>query len=133
MAAPDLEWPRLAIEAIGAAASGFAGLLVGVWRWGRHSALGEQRLRDDYLERIEDMKGSLAAAEQTHDARIGELVGQFKEAFAGIRRQIDDGRLYTEQTFVRKDDFKEMREEIREDMRDIKRSLNELRNGKGHG
>jgi len=130
MPAPDVDWPRLLLEAAGSALSALVGAGIGIWRWGRNSALAEQQVRNDYIARIESMKATLHAAEVAHDRRIDDLVDQFKETFVGIRRQFDDGRLYTEQNFVRKDDFREMREEIRDDMRDIKVSLNELRNRK---
>jgi len=130
MPTPDIDWPRLWLEAVGSALSAIVGVVVGIWRWGRNSALAEQQVRNDYIARIESMKVTLHAAEVAHDRRIDDLVDQFKETFVGIRRQFDDGRLYTEQNFVRKDDFREMREEIRDDMRDIKVSLNELRNRK---
>lgn len=127
MAAPDFDWPRLWFEAIGSALWGIVGVVVGIWRWGRNSALAEQAVRDDYMARIDEMKTTLLASEAAHDDRLTDLIDQFKEAFNGIRRQIDDSQLHLEQHFVRKDDFMEMRKEIREDMRDIKRSLSEMR------
>jgi hypothetical protein len=130
MAAPDTDWPRLFLEAAGTALSGLIGLLVGIWRWGRQSALREVRVRNDYTQRIEEMKASMAAAEKAYEARLDQLVEQFREAFAGIRRQLDNERLHLVENFVRKDDFREFREEYRTDMRDIKRSISEIATGK---
>ncbi len=127
MATPDLDWPRLAFEAAGSAMSALVGLLVGIWRWGRQSALREMRVKNDLNARIDAMKTLIAATEKTHDDRLDGLVDQFKESFAGLRRQIDDDRLHMEQNFVRKDDFREFREEFKADMRDIKRSIAEIK------
>lgn len=51
------------------------------------------------------------------------LVAQFKESFEGIRRQHDDHKLDVERRFMLKDDFKDFRDEYREDMRDIKTAI----------
>ena len=48
------------------------------------------------------------------------LVEQFKESFSGLRQKINDVELDAQKTFVNKDDFKEFREEYRDDMRDLK-------------
>lgn len=130
MAAPDFDWPRLWLEAAGSAASAIAGLMVGAWKWGRQSALREARVRDDYMARIEEMRKAIAVTEKSNESRRDDLIDQFKETFIGFRRQIDDDRLHTEQNFVRKDDFRDFREEYRVDMRDIKASLEKMRNGK---
>lgn len=127
----DWDWTRTALEAGGAIASGLFGILVGIWRAGRESALREQSVKDDYTGKIgvleEDMQRALAVHEKAAAARLELLVEQFKESFVGLRRQIDDDRLHTEREFLRKEDFKDFREEYREDMRDIKKSLNGLK------
>lgn len=103
--------------------SGFGGLLIGSWRWGRRSAQHDQRVKDDYTKRIDDlrehMRTSMASYEKGADARNDLLVEQFKESFDGIRRQIDENRLDTEKRFLPKDDFRDFREEYREDIRTI--------------
>ncbi len=118
------------MEAVGSALSALVGVGAGIWRWGRNSALAEQRVRNETIAGIDEMKATLHAVEVAHDQRVDDLVYQFKEAFTVIRRQIDDGRLYIEQNFVRKDALREMLAQLRDDMRDIKISLNELRNRK---
>ena len=127
MANPELDWPRLWLEAVGSVVSAIAGLFVGIWRWGRHSALRDMRIRDDYLARIEEMKAAIAADAHEQEIRLDELTEQVKENFTGMRRKIDDNRLLLEQQFVRKDDFREFREEYREDMRDVKRMISEIK------
>lgn len=66
------------------------------------------------------------AIEKSSEARMNLLVEQFTESFAGIRRQIDEHRFYTERDFLRKEDFKDFREEYREDMREIKESIGSI-------
>lgn len=117
----DTEWVRLALGAATSLLSGFVGLLLGVWRWGRKSAMQEQKLKGELMARAD-------AIEKASDHRIDGLVDQFKETFVGLRRQIDDDRLRNEQTFLRKEDFRDFREEYRQDMRDIKESIKDLVN-----
>ncbi len=120
----EAEWPRLLLEAAGSLASGFFGLLVGVWRAGRNSATKEQAVKDDYDGKIgalgKELEITVATAEKASDARLDLLVEQFKEAFDGMRRQFDDHKFYTEKDFLKKEDFKDFRDEYREDMRDLK-------------
>jgi hypothetical protein len=122
----EIDWPRLAVEAVSAAASGFAGLLVGVWRWGRSSALFEQQLLECFAK-VEEMRAALKKVETENDERLDLLVEQFREAFSGIRRQVDDNRLSTEKDFLRKDDFKDFREEYRADIRELKRCISDVK------
>lgn len=125
-----LDWTRVAIEAAISLGSGISGLLIGVWRRGRKSAQAEQAVKDDYESKINhlgaELRSAMAHAAVAADDRLDLLVEQFKESFIGLRRQIDDDRLYTEQNFVRKDDFKDFREEYREDMRELKNRIAEI-------
>jgi hypothetical protein len=124
------DWPRLALEGLGSLFSGVAGLVVGAWRWGRHSVLHEQRLREDYTSKIEelreDFRMALAATASTNHEQVDAIVDQFKETLMGIRRQIDEDRLTNEKRFLSKDDFRDFREEYREDMRGLKETMNRL-------
>ncbi len=128
------DWPQLALGAASSLLSGLGGLLLGVWRAGRKSAKREQAVKDDYTAKIgvleDDMNAALTAHEKASRLRLEALVEQFKESFNGMRRQIDDERLHTEREFMRKEDFKDFREEYRQDMRDIKESIKDLGNHK---
>lgn len=128
--AGDVDWSRVGIEAAGSLVSGLGGLLFGVWRLGRRSAQREHNIRADCDSQIgqlgSEMRTAMAAVEKSSEDRVDLLVDQFKESFVGLRRQIDDDRLHTEQNFLRKDDFRDFREEYREDMRDLKRRIDSL-------
>ena len=119
-----MEWGKLAIEVGISLASGIGGLIVGAWKWGRSSAEAEQAVKKDYETKIdvlrEEVRKDMASHVHKSDARNDLLVEQFKESFEGIRRQIDDHRLHTETRFLPKDDFRDFREEYREDMRELK-------------
>lgn len=119
----EYDWTRLATEAAVSLISAATGLAVGVWRWGRNSAIHEQAVKDDYDNKIKLLRTDL-------EVRQDMLVDQFKESFIGLRRQIDDDRLRTEQEFVRKDDFKDFREEYRDDMRELKTRIAEITRAK---
>lgn len=126
----DVDWPRIAFEATASLVSAVGGLLVGAWQYGRRSAKREHAIKDDYQAQIEAVHMELSTAmhgiEQENAERLRMLVDQFQEAFAGLRRQIDDSRLHTETNFLRKDAFREFRDEYREDMRDLKIKIDEL-------
>lgn len=117
------EWARIGLEAAGWTASSFIGLLLGAWRGGRRSAHHDQKIKDDYTARVtalrEETRTSMAEYERRADDRNDLLVQQFKESFEGIRRQIDQNRLDAEIRFLPKDDFKDWREEYRQDMQRI--------------
>ena len=117
----------IAIKAGISLISGFGGLFLGVWKWGRSSAQAEHAVRHDYEVKIaalrEEMRTAMASHVKSNDAANDLLVDQFKESFDGIRRQIDEHRFYTERDFLKKEDFRDFREEYREDMRDIKTAI----------
>lgn len=121
------EWTDLALKAAISLASLIGGIFLGVWRWGRYSATSEQAVKDDYDEKIkqlrEEMRTAMAEQAKQSAERTDDLVHQFKESFDGIRRQMDDHRFYTEKDFMRKEDFRDFREEYRDDMRDIKAAI----------
>ena len=124
----DIDWPRIFFDSATSLLSAIGGLLVGVWRMGRSSARREQQVRDDYEGKIaqlsKEMREKMDELEHVSEAKLDLLVEQFREAFSGIRRQIDDDRLHTEREFLRKD----FRDEYREDMRDLKQSIAEIAN-----
>jgi hypothetical protein len=124
------EWIDIAIKAGISLVSGLGGLILGAWKWGRSSAKAEQAVKDDYDEKIsglrEEMRSAMKSHEQRSEDRTDLLVEQFKESFDGIRRQIDDHRLHTETRFLPKDDFRDFREEYRDDMRDLKKSIADI-------
>lgn len=126
----DLDLAKIAIEAGVSLLSGLGGLVVGAWKWGRSSAIAEHRLKVEFNDKIdvlrEQTRTSMSAYEKQADARNDLLIQQFKESFEGIRRQIDDNRLDAERRFLPKNDFREWREEYRQDMRDIKESIAEV-------
>lgn len=127
MAADLPDWARVAIEALVALGAGAFGA---TFRAGRRSALHEQKLQADNDKKIDTLRDELRTDMGEIERAAADsrelLVGQFKESFEGLRRQFDDHRLATEQNFVRRDDFKEFREEIRDDMREIKQLISQI-------
>ncbi len=121
------EWLDIAIKAAIGLASGFGGMLVGAWKWGQQTAKKEQAVKDDYTKMVgdlrEEVRTAMTAFAKDANNRNDALVDQFKESFDGIRRQIDEHRFYTEKEFLKKEDFRDFRDEYREDMRDLKASI----------
>lgn len=123
----ELDWHQIALQGGTSLLSGFGGLLLGVWKWGRRSAKDEQTVKDDYNTKIralrEEVRTDMTAHAQKIEAGNDLLVSQFKESFEGLRRQQDDHKLDVEKRFLLKDDFRDFRDEYREDMRDLKASI----------
>lgn len=123
----ETEWGKLAIDAGTSLVSGLVGLIIGAWKWGRNSVQAEQAVKDDYNSKIralrEEVRTSMSTQAQKSSDANDLLVSQFKESFEGMRRQIDEHRFYTERDFVKKEDFKDFREEYRDDMRDLKAAI----------
>ena len=117
------EWIEIALKAGIALAGGVSGLFFGVWKWGKSSGKAEQAVKNQITALREEVRKEMAAQVTKSEARTDLLVEQFKETFDGIRRQIDEHRYYTEKDFLKKEDFKDFREEYREDMRDLKASI----------
>lgn len=124
------EWTDIALKAAISLASGVGGLFFGVWKWGRYSATAGQAVKDDYDAKIgelrKEMREAMAAQAHKSGGSVDLLVSQFKETFDGIRRQIDEHRFYTEKDFMKKEDFRDFRDEYREDMRDLKASIAQI-------
>lgn len=121
------DWADLAIKAGISLASGFGGMILGAWQWGRSSAKKEHAVKDDYDAKIRALREEMRTVMATHAEKSSDsndlLVDQFKEAFDGLRRQMDEHRFYTEKDFMKKEDFRDFREEYRDDMRDLKASI----------
>jgi hypothetical protein len=125
------DWFRALLELVASLASGAVGIVLGVWKAGRASVKREQAVKDDYTMKIrtmeQEMRTALAHHEKASEARLDTLVDQFQESFTGLRRQIDNDRLHTEREFMRKEDFKDFRDEYREDMREIKAKIDAIK------
>lgn len=123
----DWNWQATAASAAVSLLSGAGGWLLGIWRWGRDSAKKEQAVKDDYDGKIsalrEEMRKAMTAHAEKTSGGNDLLVSQFKESFDGLRRQMDEHKFYTEKDFMKKEDFRDFREEYREDMRDLKASI----------
>lgn len=123
----EWDWAKLAFQIGTYALSSAVGLGVGLWRAGRKSAESEQAVKDDYTAKIHALREETRTHMATHASKVEDgsdlLVSQFKESFEGLRRQHDDHKLDIEKRFMLKDDFKDFRDEYRDDMRDLKASI----------
>lgn len=123
----EWDWHQISIQGLFSALSGAGGFLFGLYKLGRKSAQSEQAVKDDYNSQIralrEEVRNDMASHAQKVEDGHDLLVSQFKESFEGIRRQHDEHKLDVEKRFLPKEDFKEFREEYREDMREIKASI----------
>ena len=122
-AMPNGDWIDLAIKVVAALGGAILGAITAVWKLGRYSANAENSVDKRISALREEMRIDMAAHAKTADSSRELLVEQFKESFDGMRRQIDEHRYYTEKDFLKKEDFKDFRDEYREDMRDIKTAI----------
>lgn len=120
-------WQNLGLQGAFSLVSGAIGWGMGIWKSGRKSALKEQAVKDDYTAKVSDLREevrtAMTAFAKDANNRNDALVDQFKESFEGLRRQIDEHKFYTEKDFMKKEDFRDFRDEYREDMRDLKASI----------
>lgn len=117
------EWVEIALKGSIALAGAVSGLFIGIWKWGKSSGKAEQSVKNQITALREEVRKEMATHVQKIEGSHDELVAHFEESFNGIRRQHDDHKLDVEKRFMLKDDFKDFREEYREDMRDIKTAI----------
>lgn len=111
----NLDWLHVIIGLISGTAGAAGGLIGGVWR----IAHIEQSIREDFQQAI-------ARTEHEIEAKVETLVGQFQEAFAGMRQKINDVELQTEREFVSKSGFEEFRREWRADLKNLNDKLDRI-------
>ena len=117
------EWADTAIKAVIALAGGIGGLFLGVWKWGKSSGMAEQAVKNQITALREEVRKEMATHVQQIQDGHDDLVNHFEESFNGMRRQHDDHKLDVEKRFMLKDDFKDFRDEYRQDMRDLKATI----------
>jgi hypothetical protein len=109
------EWVEIAIRSGIALAGGVAGAFLGVWKWGHSSATAKQAIKNQITASREEVRKEMAAHVQKIEDGHDELISHFEESFNGIRRQHDEHKLDVEKRFMLKDDFRDFREEYRQD------------------
>lgn len=113
----SLEWVNVLIAIVGVIVGGLSGLIAGVWRVARI----DQGVRNDVNQQVSELRREMTE-------KVALVADQFAETLRGLRQKINDVELQTHKNFVSKSDFSEFREEYRDDMRDLKNSIAELRN-----
>src|SRR6185312_15804256 len=106
------EW----IKAIAPLVSGVVGILVGIWHAGKRSGKEEADQDARLNERI--------------DTRVKEATAPFDETLRGLRQKINDVELYSAKTYLEKDEFKDFREEYRDDVKRIFERLDSIPRGR---
>lgn len=128
--AAEFDWSRVAIEAGIAVCSGIGGAFAAVWKWGRDGAKKEDAVKEDYKARIEalreEMRAAMTSYEKGATARNDLFADQFREAFEGIRRQIDQNLLETERRFLAKPEFERFYGEYRRNQERVDEKLDKL-------
>jgi hypothetical protein len=120
------EWFNAFVSGASALVGAVSGIIAGTWRVAQIEPRMQVKM-ETRLAAIEiEMRDKIAAHEKASMLRTETLVDQFRESFSGMRRQIDENRLRTEQEFLRKEDFRDFRDEYREDMRELKESMKEV-------
>lgn len=99
--------------------TGFAGAIGGIYGAGRKSSEREQAIKDE-------LRDEMAALRKDFDASKDDLSDQFRESFQGIRQKINDVELDAQKRFVDKTDFREFRNEYRENTNRIFEKLDQI-------
>lgn len=112
----DMEWLyRLAGPVIGA----LAGLAGGLYGAGRQSAEREQKIKDE-------LRAEMKSIGKDVETQIEKSQGEFGETLHGLRQKINDVELGAERRYLPKDDFKEFRDEYRENTNRIFDKLDQI-------
>lgn len=112
-----LEWVHVVIALAGVVFGAISGLIAGVWRVARI----DQEVRNDLNKRVAD-------AVHEMNQKVELITDQFDETLKGLRQKINDVELATHKYFVSKPEFEDFRKEYREDMRELKQGISEVRN-----
>ena len=110
-----MEWAHAIAAILGVLFGAAGGIFAGGWRLGKI----EGRLKLNFKE-------ALAMSEQRIEDKVDSARESFDETLKGLRQKINDVELDTEKRFVAKHDFNDFREEYREDMRDLKKSIADM-------
>lgn len=112
------DWTHGITSFISVAFGAISGFAASIWRIARI----EPTIREDFKATIDD-------AERRVEEKIETLVSQIHETFSAIRQKINDVELGTARGFIAKSDFddfkRELREELREQFRDLRGSFSE--------
>ena len=114
------EWINVVIGFLSLFLGIIGGLIAGVWRIARIE--GRLKLY---------MQSTIASFEQKFADKLDSSVSVFDETLKGLRQKLNDVEMDSIRLYVQKSDFNEFRAEYREDMRDIKHSLDVLNKHKG--
>lgn len=117
----NLEWAHAFAAIIGAVFGMVGSIFTGGWRLGRI----ESRLKLHFEQAMNE-------SERRIEEKLEEGRQAYDETLKGLRQKINDVELDTERRFVAKDDFNDFREEYREDMRDLKKSIADMSAVKKH-
>lgn len=124
----DWDWVKNAAQAVAPLITGIAGLFLGTWqagkKQGKREADAETKLKADMAKETDakiegfkaEMRTALAEALEANETFI-KSVG---DSFQALRQKINDVELKAAETYLEKEEFKDWREEYREDVRDLK-------------
>lgn len=125
-----IDWVHAAIASAAAVFGGLTGLIAGTWRMARIEPAIQLKLQRDLASLENDIRDEIIAVERRIIEKIGEAVHLFDETLKGFRQKINDVEMEMVRHYVAKLDFDDFRKEYREDMRDLKLSIGELRTKK---
>ena len=112
----ELEWfYRLAPPAVGA----LFGWIGGLYGAGRKSAERDQKIKDD-------LRAEMTSMSKATEEKVEESKTEFAETLHGLRQKINMVELEAERRYLLKDDFKEFRDEYRENTNRIFDKLDQL-------
>jgi gas vesicle protein len=114
----NVDWLHIIYIAVGGAVGGISGLVAGIWRMARF----EPGLRKKITQEIGE------ATKPLHE-KIDNEISHFGETLHGLREKINGVELLITRElreFVSKEDFNSHREELRDDMRELKKNVSAI-------
>ncbi|SRR6266446_160708 len=121
-----VEWVHIVLIVAGWIVGAAVGLVAGTWKLASTVARIEKDIRRDFSDRESKLYEKIAGAIADREAKLGDLANQFDETLKGLRQKINDVELSTIKNFVARNEFDDFRSEYREDMRDIKKGINDM-------
>lgn len=107
------------MNAAGGMVGGVGGAILTIVAWAYRAGAKEPTLKIFFKEEISALEKRIETkineAEKRSDEKVEEIVGHFQDTFSAIRQKINDGELRLEREFLRKEDYKTLRKEDRDD------------------
>jgi|ERR1700748_1300940 len=115
------------LQVAGSVVGGVGAAVLTIISWAYRAGGKEPELKSFFKEEIsaaeKRIEIKIGEAEKRSDQKVTELVGHFSDTFSALRQKINDGELRLEREFLRKEDYKALRQEDRADFAQFEKRI----------